>query len=70
MCCSPWGKELDTTERLNNNKGKNLKKLDIYVVPDSSVSKDSACDAGDPGLIPGSGRSAREGKAAHSSALA
>ena len=61
MCCSPWGKELDTTERLNNNKGKNLKKLDIYVFPDSSVSKESACDAGDPGLIPGSGRSAREG---------
>ena len=61
MCCSPWGKELDTTERLNNNKGKNLKKLDIYVFPDSSVSKESACDAGDPGLIPGSGRSVGEG---------
>ena len=28
--------------------------------PDSSVGKESACNAGDPGLIPGSGRSARE----------
>ena len=29
--------------------------------PDSSVSKESACNAGDPGSIPGSGRSTREG---------
>ena len=29
--------------------------------PDSSVGKESACNSGDPGLIPGSGRSAREG---------
>ena len=29
--------------------------------PDSLVGKESACDAGDPGLIPGLGRSAREG---------
>ena len=29
--------------------------------PDSSVGKESACNAGDPGLIPGSGTSAREG---------
>ena len=28
--------------------------------PDSSVAKESSCNAGDPGLIPGSGRSARE----------
>ena len=27
----------------------------------SSVGKESACNAGDPGLIPGLGRSAREG---------
>ena len=27
----------------------------------SSVGKESACNAGDPGLIPGSGRSPREG---------
>ena len=29
--------------------------------PDSSVGKESACNAGDPGLNPGSGRSAGEG---------
>ena len=29
--------------------------------PDSSVGKESACNAGDPSLMPGSGRSAREG---------
>ena len=29
--------------------------------PDSSVGKESACHAGDPGLIPGPGRSAGEG---------
>ena len=31
-------------------------------VPDGSAGKQSACDAGDPGLIPGSGRSAGEGR--------
>ena len=30
--------------------------------PDSSVGKESACNAGDPGSIPGSGRSLGEGK--------
>ena len=30
--------------------------------PDSSVSKESTCSAGDPSSIPGSGRSAGEGK--------
>ena len=29
---------------------------------DSSVGKESVCNAGDPSLIPGSGRSAGEGK--------
>ena len=29
--------------------------------PDSSVGKESVCNAGDPGLIPGLGRSAGEG---------
>ena len=31
--------------------------------PDSSVGKESACNAGDPSLIPGSGRSPGEGNA-------
>ena len=30
--------------------------------PDSSVGRESACNAGDPGLIPRSGRSPGEGK--------
>ena len=30
--------------------------------PDSSVVKESACNAGDPSLIPGLGRSPEEGK--------
>ena len=36
---------------------------------DSSVGKEYTCSAGDPGSIPGSGRSAREGIATHSSIL-
>ena len=32
------------------------------IFPHSSVGKESACNAGDPSLIPGSGRSAGEGK--------
>ena len=34
---------------------------DSWGFPDSSVDKESACNAGDPGSIPGSGRSAGEG---------
>ena len=30
--------------------------------PDGSAGKESACNAGDPGSIPGSGRSTGEGK--------
>ena len=33
----------------------------LYGFPHSSVSKESACNAGDPGLIPGLGRSSGEG---------
>ena len=35
--------------------------LTLLGFPDSSVGKESACNAEDPGLIPGSGRSAGEG---------
>ena len=34
---------------------------EVYGFPDSSVGKESACNAGDPGSIPGSGRSTGEG---------
>ena len=44
--------ELDTTEQLS---------LLLLGFPDSSVGKESACNAGDPRLIPGSGRSTGEG---------
>ena len=37
--------------------------------PDSSVGKESACDMGDPSLIPGSRRSTGEGIGSHSSIL-
>ena len=33
----------------------------IQGFPDSSVGKESACNVGDPGLIPGSGRSTGDG---------
>ena len=33
----------------------------VWGFPDSSVGKESACNAGDPGSIPGSGRTAGEG---------
>ena len=33
----------------------------LPIFPGSSVGKESACNAGDPGSIPGSGRSSREG---------
>ena len=33
----------------------------VWHFPDSSVGKESACNAGDPGLIPGLGRSLGEG---------
>ena len=38
--------------------------INMYIItgfPDSSVGKESACNAGDPGLISGLGKSAEEG---------
>ena len=56
VCCSPWGcKESDMSLGLNNNKDY------AWGFPDSSVGKESACNTGDPSLIPGLGRSAGEG---------
>ena len=54
---SPWGcKESDTTERLH------FTSCTCMCFPHSSVGEESACNAGDPGLIPGLGRSPGEGK--------
>ena len=36
--------------------------MDLLSFPDSSVGKESACNAGDPSQIPGSGRCAGEGR--------
>ena len=42
--------------------GASLTSIHVYMgFPDSSVGKESTRNAGDPSLIPGSGRSAREG---------
>ena len=41
----------------------------ILGVPGSSAGKESSCNSGDPGLIPGLGRSPGEGEATHSSIL-
>ena len=40
---------------------KNYSKLSFHGFPDSSVGNESACNAGDPGSISGSGRSTGEG---------
>ena len=37
-----------------------IKRTSVKTFPDSSVGKESACNAGDPSLIPGLGRSAGE----------
>ena len=50
-------KRLNTKE-CSQNKKNYIKKLGF---PSSSDGKASACNAGDPGLIPGSGRSPGEG---------
>ena len=42
---------------------------DLKGFPGRSVGKESACNAGDPGSIPGSGRSLEKGEATHSSIL-
>ena len=48
-------------DSITDSMDMNLSKLWDSGFPDSSAGKDSACNAGDPGLIPGSGRSAGEG---------
>ena len=42
----------------------------MNVFPHSSVGKDSVCNAGDPGSIPGLGRSLEKETATHSNTLA
>ena len=42
----------------------------LFSFPETSVGKESSCNAGDLGSIPGLGRSPGEGKGYHSSILA
>ena len=44
--------------------------LFVFLLPGGSDSKESACNAEDRGLIPGSGRSPEEGNGNHSTILA
>ena len=60
MSYSPWGlKESDMTEHIHTHTI--ILIISFFRFPDSSVGKESTCNAEDPGLIPGSGRSAGEG---------
>ena len=53
-CCPRDSQEASPAPQLEN--------INYLGFPDSSVGKESTCNAGDPGLIPGSGRSPGEGK--------
>ena len=44
--------------------------MTLWEVPGGSDGKESACNTGDPGLIPGLGRSPGKGSGTHSSILA
>ena len=58
----PKDKKIDTGQaRATNIDYRNVLLSTLMGFPDSSVGKESACNAGDPGLTPGSGRSSGEG---------
>ena len=61
--------EIPQTEEPNKLQSMGLQRVFIIVAIDCSVEKESACNAGDPGSFPGSGRSAGEGIGTHSSIL-
>ena len=48
------------SQRVDSENFSHIPHVWVYV-PNSSVGKEPACNAGDPGSIPGSGRSAGEG---------
>ena len=71
MGCSPWGYTAEHTgmRRVEadglvavKKPTKNIRLYFLLGFPNSSVGKESTCNAGDPSLIPGSGRSTGQGK--------
>ena len=50
------------TQRANKKVGRITSNIETYIIIYSSVGIESACNAGDPGSLPGSGRAAGEGK--------
>ena len=48
------------TQQMRNQTARELNFV-IGSFPDSSIGKESICDAGDPGSVPGSGRTPGEG---------
>ena len=59
--CSKHGKYFCELKKTRSLKLKNLARFYVWGFPGSSAGKESACNAGDPSLIPGSGRSTGEG---------
>ena len=62
MSYSTWGcKQSDMTERQTNKQANKQTKRGAQLgFPDNSAVKKSTCNAGDPGLVTGLGRSAGE----------
>ena len=50
-----------TENGINSNSAQCIRNICVMGFPGDSDSKESACNAGDPGLIPGSERSPGEG---------
>ena len=57
----PKFQEIPGTVQGSRDKGQMYSLIPLKGFPDSSVGKESTCNAGDPGSIPGSGRSSGEG---------
>ena len=55
----PWDSILCGSRRIKGNICIHF--VELRGFPSSSAGKESTCNAGDPGLIPGSGRSTEEG---------
>ena len=56
-----WAAAYGVAQRWTQMKRLSSSSIHTRGFPDSSVGKESSCNAGDPSLIPGSGRSAGEG---------